>query len=924
VVTDINQDNWPDLYVTNDFIYDDHLWINNRNGTFTDQSKQYFRHTSRFAMGTDAADINNDGLVDLFSLDMLPDDNRRQKLMNMGMNYDLFNLSLERGYLPQYSRNTLQLNNGEGNFSEIGYLAGVYKTDWSWCALLADFDNDGHRDLFISNGIPKDITDSDYIMYRDEQVQAPGFNYAETKKTIFRLVDQLPEVKKHDFVFRNNGNLTFSDQSAGWGLTDPAFSNGAAYADLDRDGDLDLVINRLNQTAGLYQNQASQQLKNHFLDVRLTGYPVPEAKVALWTGGQGQVAESGTVRGFQSAVENSLHFGLGKAVVADSLTVVWPDGKKQTLTQVPADRTLVLDYRQATRPKNTKAVTPVPIFAEVTGQNGIKYEHKENPFVDFKMEPLLPHQFSRNGPGIAVADVNGDGLDDFCIGGAAKAPGKVFIQTPSGKFTAKDLPDPDFEDMGLLLFDADGDRDVDLYVVSGGSEFNAGSAPYQDRLYLNDGKGNFTRNAAALPAIRSSGSCVTAADYDRDGDLDLFVGGRVLPGRYPIPAQSYLLRNDEEKFTDITATVAPGLGQIGLVTAALWTDYDGNGQADLMLAGEWMAPTLFRNENGHFVNVTATTGLAAATGWWNSLTGDDFDGDGDTDYIAGNLGLNTPYHARPGQPVAVHAADFDGNGTLDPVLSYFLGGLSVPVATRDALAVQVPMMRRRFPKYSDYAAASLEQVLTPEERQNAYQAKSEYLPSSYIENKGNGVFTIRPLPVEAQFAPIFGMLTGDYDHDGHADVLLSGNSFAPEYVAGWYDAGSGLYLRGDGKGNFTAVPASKSGYRVTGDAKGMASLFTASGQQLICTGQNNSILSTYLVTGRQTQPMADVLPMDAWAEITRTDGRKTRKEFYYGSGYLGQSSRRLLLSVDASAIRIYDTSGKVREESVGQLSGRVH
>jgi hypothetical protein len=458
VVTDINQDNWPDLYVTNDFIYDDHLWINNRNGTFTDQSKQYFRHTSRFAMGTDAADINNDGLVDLFSLDMLPDDNRRQKLMNMGMNYDLFNLSLERGYLPQYSRNTLQLNNGEGNFSEIGYLAGVYKTDWSWCALLADFDNDGHRDLFISNGIPKDITDSDYIMYRDEQVQAPGFNYAETKKTIFRLVDQLPEVKKHDFVFRNNGNLTFSDQSAGWGLTDPAFSNGAAYADLDRDGDLDLVINRLNQTAGLYQNQASQQLKNHFLDVRLTGYPVPEAKVALWPGGQGQVAESGTVRGFQSAVENSLHFGLGKAVVADSLTVVWPDGKKQTLTQVPADRTLVLDYRQATRPKNTKAVTPVPIFAEVTGQNGIKYEHKENPFVDFKMEPLLPHQFSRNGPGIAVADVNGDGLDDFCIGGAAKAPGKVFIQTPSGKFTAKDLPDPDFEDMGLLLFDADGDR----------------------------------------------------------------------------------------------------------------------------------------------------------------------------------------------------------------------------------------------------------------------------------------------------------------------------------------------------------------------------------------------------------------------------------------------------------------------------------
>ncbi|MBD0258072.1 MAG: CRTAC1 family protein, partial [Cytophagales bacterium] len=462
VVTDINRDGWPDLYVTNDFIHDDHLWINNGNGTFTDQAHRYFRHTSRFAMGTDAADVNNDGLVDLFSLDMLPDDNYRQKLMNMGMNYDLFRLSLERGYLPQYSRNTLQLNNGDGSFSDISYLAGVYKTDWSWSALLADYDNDGYRDLFITNGIPKDITDSDFIMYRDEQVNAPGFNYAETKKNIFALVGRLPEVKKHDFLFQNNGDLTFTDRSLAWGFSEPSFSNGAAYADLDRDGDLDLLINRHNGTAGAYQNQASQGLKNHFLAVRLAGYPVPEAHVTLWAGGRQQVAESGTVRGFQSAVENRLHFGLGESTTVDSLRVTWPDGKTQTLAGLPADRTLTLDYRAARRPKPARAATPAPLlFAEVTGGNGLRHQHRENDFVDFKIEPLLPHQFSRNGPGLAVGDVNGDGLEDFCVGGPARSPGKVFTQTPSGTFIARDLPDPAYEDQGMLLFDADGDADAD-------------------------------------------------------------------------------------------------------------------------------------------------------------------------------------------------------------------------------------------------------------------------------------------------------------------------------------------------------------------------------------------------------------------------------------------------------------------------------
>ncbi|MBD0258631.1 MAG: VCBS repeat-containing protein, partial [Cytophagales bacterium] len=588
----------------------------------------------------------------------------------------------------------------------------------------------------------------------------------------------------------------------------------------------------------------------------------------------------------------------------------------QTLAGLPADRTLTLDYREARRPKTSRATPPATLFAEVTGGHGLLHQHRENDFVDFKIEPLLPHKFSQNGPGLAVGDVNGDGLEDFCVGGPARSPGKVFTQTPSGKFTARDLPDPAFEDQGLLLFDADGDADADLYVVSGGAEFNAGSASYQDRLYRNDGEGNFTRDAAALPATASSGSCVTAADYDRDGDLDLFVGGRVVPGRYPLPAQSYLLRNEGGRFVDVTAAVAPGLEQIGLVTAALWTDFDGDGPVDLIVAGEWMPITFYKNDKGRFTDVTSRIGMAATTGWWNSLAGDDFDGDGDTDYVAGNLGLNTPYKASSAQPFSVYAADFDGNGTVDPVLSYFLAGQEVPVATRDALAVQLPLMRRRFPRYSAYAKASLAEVLSPAERQNAYRLKCEYPQSSYLENRGNGTFTIRPLPVAAQLAPVFGLLTGDYDHDGHADVLLSGNSFAPEFVTGWHDAGSGLYLRGDGRGHFTPVPVAQSGFSVTGDAKGMVQLPTASGGQLVLVGKNNDKLLASVAQKRAAGGIVAALPTDAWAEIVLTGGKKKRQEFYYGSGYLGQSSRTIRLPEGTVSVTLCDFAGRKREVPV--------
>jgi hypothetical protein len=467
--------------------------------------------------------------------------------------------------------------------------------------------------------------------------------------------------------------------------------------------------------------------------------------------------------------------------------------------------------------------------------------------------------------------------------------------------------------MGLLLFDSDGDGDLDLYVVSGGNEFNANSAPYQDRLYQNDGKGNFTRNAGALPTLRASGSCVTAADYDQDGDLDLFVGGRVLPGRYPLPAQSYLLGNEGGRFTDVAAEALPALSDLGLVTTGLWTDFDSDGWVDLLVAGEWMPIRFFRNQGGKFTEVTNTTGLSNTSGWWNSLVGDDFDGDGDTDYVAGNLGLNTPYNASASQPVTVQAADVDNNGSLDPILSYTIEGLVVPVASRDVLAVQVPATRGRFPRYTDYAAATAEQVIPAEVRQRAYTAKSELFHSCYLENRGQGKFALKILPVEAQFTPAFGLLTGDYDRDGHQDILVSGNSSATEFMAGWYDAGSGLCLRGDGKGNFTPLPPAVSGFRAAGDCKGMVQLLAEGGNELVLVGQNNDRLKAFSLVDYGERRMVEIQPTDAWAEFTERSGRKVRKELYYGSGYLGQSSRQLAVSAHILSVKIFSYAGKVRE-----------
>ncbi|HEY8485585.1 MAG TPA: VCBS repeat-containing protein [Longimicrobiales bacterium] len=939
-VSDLNQDGWPDIYAANDFLSNDLVWINNGDGTFTNRAAQYLKHQTHNAMGVDIADYNNDGLDDIIVLDMLPPDNLRQKMMVGGSNYDRFHMALQMGYQPQYMRNTLQLNNGPGpdghpTFSEIGQLAGVHETDWSWAPLFADFDNDGLRDLFISNGYRRDVTNLDYIVYTQERHVTSGdyiygYGYGsglpvgseERHKRLFDALMELPEVRIPNYIFKNNGDLTFSDRTKEWGLDIPSFSNGAAYADLDNDGDLDLVVNNIDGPAFLFENRGERLPNRHYLRIALQGPPGNRdalgTRVVIRYGGQQQYHYHSPYRGYKSTVEPIVHFGLGAVSTVDSVEVYWPDGSYQLLTGVPADQVIRVDHADARERWPAEKARPAALFRQVADRGGLTFRHQEREVADFKHTPLLPHKHSKNGPGIAVGDVDGNGLDDVYLGTDRGFAKELFLQTSPGRFTRQTLPgDTDYEDMGALFFDADGDGDLDLYVVSGGA-FIAGDGLYQDRLYLNDGKGRLVRAEDALPRENASGSSVVAADYDGDGDLDLFVGGRIVPGKYPLPARSYLLRNDSRpggpvRFTDVTDEVAPGLAEVGLVTSALWSDYDNDGDPDLIVAGEWMPLTFFRNDGGRFTNATATTGLGDTRGWWNSLAAGDFDHDGDVDYVAGNRGLNSRFKASPDRPFRVYAADFDQNGSFDPILFHYIGDKSYPVAWRDALIDQIIAMKGRFPRYIDYARATVERTLSEKERRSAYVAEVVTFASSYVENLGGGRFAIRPLPIRAQAAPIFGMQVGDYDGDGWLDVLIVGNSYATETQAGWYDALTGGILRGDGKGRFEYIDGNRSGFFVDGDAKAIAEVLLDEGRSLILATQNADSLRVFArAAGGEAVRRLRVEPLDAYAVITLRDGGTRRQDLTYGSTYLSQSSRYLEIPANAVEVVIYDCQGSGR------------
>ncbi len=867
-ITDVNNDGWPDIYVSNDYISNDLLWINNRNGTFTNMISDCFKHTSNSAMGNDAADINNDGLIDFITLDMNPEDNFRKKMMLSPASYQFYQNTERFGYGYQYTRNTLQINQGIHDttgipvFSETAYFSGIEATDWSWTPLLADFDNDGWNDLFIANGFPKDITDHDFGMYRMKA-------WNTTSKS--DLISQIPEVKIHNYLFRNNGDMTFTDMSSEWGLPLPTFSNGAAYADLDNDGDLDLVINNINDEALVYRNNQREinPGEAHYLEIGLTGEPHncggPGATARIYyDNGKQQVRENSPYRGYLSTSGDIIHFGLGKSSVIDSLVITWENGNQEKLKNIEADMILTMgpDTFPGHKPRIPLASRINSLFSDVTSGVNISYIDTEADFVDFNIQKLLPHKLSESGPYMATGDIDNNGYEDLIIGGSSHNSAQIFLQKKDGSFLRRSLLDraaltsKKRDDAGIVLFDADGDDDQDLYIASGGYENNPGSEAYSDHFYVNDGKGNFTEDRNALPVNLTSKACVRTVDYDGDGDLDLFIAGRVMPWNYPRPVSSFIYRNDSGNgkiiFTDVTGEVAPDLVNKGLVTDALFTDINNDNMPDLVIAGEWMPVTILLNDHGRFRDITPITGIANHSGWWTSLVTGDFDNDGDVDIIAGNLGTNSFYRADDKYPVSIYSGDFDNNGSYDAFTSVYvitsqtdMEKKSYPSMGRDDIIREMIQMRSKFQNYRSFADATIDNLFSEEQREKALVLKANDLRSSYIRNDGHNRFTMIPLPSQAQFSALNGIIADDFNIDGNLDILVNTNDFSTEVMTGRYDALNGLVMLGNGHGGFSPLTIAESGIYLPGNGRSLVKLRGAGGRYLVAAASNRGPLKIF-------------------------------------------------------------------------------